>query len=207
MYIRRLIFVFIYFSLSQAFARSPMENFKNPALQFVGIWEVTRYDFRDFLEIPEDLDIQLKENAAAFPVGMRIKFKWTGSSIMPGSINPNTMEGGTPSGEVLAMTLLFPYIEKLCLGYWDYICHKNKNYGRNVMIAQIEKWDDEARNALGIWSEIEPVEYGFADLGRSFSFNVWIARKGDIVFPIYLKGRGKNGSKFGLMGIFLRKIE
>jgi hypothetical protein len=54
--------------------------------------------------LPEDLDIQFKEIAAEFPVGMRIEFRWTGSAIMPDSINPSTMKGGAPAGEVLEMT-------------------------------------------------------------------------------------------------------
>lgn len=198
------IAAFLHFS-NLAWAAPIVKKFENPAIQFVGTWQVTSHDSREFSEVPHDLARQLRENAAAFPIGMRIRFEWSGAAGMPGGIDLKTMEFTGPIGETLTMTILHPHQRKLCGGYWDHICDRDKDYVNQLMIVQIEEWNDQEK--MSMWPEIIPMEYSLVHLAKTYSFNAWIAKNGDMVFPVALDGRSRDGSEFGIMGIYLKKIE
>ncbi|UOD31883.1 hypothetical protein INH39_09530 [Massilia violaceinigra] len=198
-----LVATILWFYYNSAWTAPIVKKFKNPAMQFVGTWEVKSHDFREFYGFPEDLERQLQERVSAFPVGMHIRFEWTGSAGMPGGIDLKTMQFSGPIGETLSMTILYPDLKKLCGGYWDFICDKNKAYSNNLMIVQIEKWSVQEREA--IWPEIVPIEYSLVHLAKTYSFDAWIAKNGDMVLPIVLDGRSRDGDGFGIMGVYLEK--
>lgn len=200
-----LVATILCFSHSSAWTTPIVKKFENPAMQFLGTWEVKSHDFREFYGFPENLASQLQERASAFPIGMRIRFEWTGSAGMPGGIDLKTMQFTGPIGETMSMTILYPYLKKLCGGYWDFICDKNKDYSNNLMIVQIEKWSVREREEM--WPEIVPMEYSFAHLAKTYSFDAWVAKNGDLVFPIVLDGRSRDGDGFGIMGICLKKTD
>jgi hypothetical protein len=188
-----------------ALAVPHMKKFENPAMQFVGTWVVKKYDFREFNDIPSDFKSQFQENAAGLPVGMRIRFQWTGTAGMPGGINLRSMEFNGPRGETLSMTMLYPDLAKLCGSYWDFICRRDEDYINNLMIVQIERWDDKERER--IWSEVIPIEYNFIHLAKTYGFNVWVAKNGSLILSIILNGQGIDGEKFATMGVYLQKID
>lgn len=183
------------------------KKFENPALQFEGTWRVDSYDFREFDETPENLDEQLKDEASAFPIGQRIKFVWTGSEVMPGTIDPVTMKSNGPIGETLKMTILQPFEKKLCFNYWKFLCDgKEEDYVDGLMI-NMKRWDDRLKNKRKLWLEMNPIDYSFGHLGKSYGFNVWTAKNNDIVFSIVVDGQKKGGGDAARMGIRLKRID
>ncbi|MES2259984.1 MAG: hypothetical protein V4724_15785 [Pseudomonadota bacterium] len=203
-------FLICFFShVPDASSATKRKKFENPALQFVGTWRVDSYDFREFEAAPDDLENQLKSNAEAFPIGQRIKFAWTGSAGMPGNIDPVTMKFSGPAGETLRMTLLPPFEKKLCdRSHWDYLCDTpKKDHSDELMITEIEKWETHLVERRKTWADIKPIEYTFVHLGKSYNFNVWVAKNGDIVIPLVITGKIKGGGEATNMGIRLKRIK
>lgn len=210
-----IIFLIFTFSSSVALGAKPMANakkFTNPATKFVGRWRVESYDFRAFLNAPEDIEAQIKagEEVSAFPVGQIIEFQSLGAEVMPGTINPTTMTSTGPTGEVLAMILEAPFAQKLCTRpYWKSACEaQEKPIRREVMITDIVNWwKDAPPKYRALWADLEPLEYTFNHLGKQFSMEAWVAKNGDILFELLLKGNGLDGKPGGVAGVRLKRIK
>ncbi|MFB9246098.1 hypothetical protein IV454_06295 [Massilia antarctica] len=187
-------------------AKPKMKKFKNPAFQFVGSWSVEAYDFREFIGVPTDLDLQLQERAAAFPVGQTLKIDWTGVAVMPGNYNTEKMKFDGPIGETLSITFLTPLEKKLCNGYWDFVCSGGTaEYVKDFMIVEINKWDADDMKMAPMWPEAKHVNYSLVSLSKQHSFDVWVAHGGKLILPIFLDGKAKNGKTYGLMAVILRR--
>ena len=188
----------------------------NPALQFEGEWRVDSYDFREFVSVPTDLLVKLKNEAGAFPIGQHISFESIGVVILPGGINPETMKYVGPQGEGLKMTILRPFEHELCeRRQWSYLCEINykEDYSGELMIDGISRWArDASEEDAKIWSDLKLFQYSFLYLGKSYSFNARVARNGDIFIMIAIegivKGRGRNPDSIGWgnIGIRLKRI-
>ncbi|MCE3607080.1 hypothetical protein LXA47_26275 [Massilia sp. P8910] len=202
-----LLIVISIFSTNSTKARQPVKKFENPAFQFVGTWSVVAYDWREFKSIPIDLNKQLSTRASSFPIGQKIRIKWTGLSFMPGNYNTEKMNFDGPIGEALEITILTPYEKDLCIGYWSYLCKEDpENYVRNFMIVEIEKWDSADRLTRSIWPDVKPVEYSLVDFSKSHNIDVWFDKHGDIILPINIDGKSTRGKNFGILGVRLKRM-
>ena len=220
MKIRFFISVILMFCLfiSNANSRPSVKNkkFENPALQFEGTWRVDSYDFREFVEIPADLAIQLKNQSGAFPIGQRLRFELTGPAIISGNIDPATMKYEGPRGEGLNMTILRPFEHELCDSrLWSGLCEmKNKkDYSVDLMIGEIVNWTRGIPHEyVEVWNDVKPLQYTFLHLGKLYNFDTRVAKNGDIFIMVTVEGivkdRGKNvDTKGGAdVGIRLKRI-
>ena len=203
MKIRFLISLIVIFSIfiSNANSRPSVKHKKaaNPALQFEGLWRVDSYDFREFVGIPADLAIQLKDEAGAFPIGQRISFEATGSAIISGNIDPSTMKYEGPKGEGLTMTIQRPFERELCgRNQWHYLCEENykEDNFEELMIDEISNWTKDTRREYAeIWSDVKPLQYSFLRLTKSYHFDARVVKNGDIFIMITVKGfiKGRGG--------------
>lgn len=197
----------ILFFLISANAKPHMKKFENPAVQFVGTWRVEAYDFREFSSMPTDLNVQLKEKAASFPVGQRLKIESDGTVGMPGTYNTDKMKFEGPVGEALSITFLAPLEKQLCIGYWDFVCSGGPaGLVEDFMIVEIYKWRTEDIKNAKLWRNVKPVSYSWVSLSKQHSFDVWGTREGNLILPIFLKGKGVEGKEFGFMGVVLKRI-
>ncbi|NHZ33003.1 hypothetical protein [Massilia rubra] len=184
-----------------------MKKFENPAVQFAGTWRVEAYDFREFSEIPSDLDTQLQRKSASFPVGQRLAIDCDGAVVMPGSYNTERMKFEGPVGEALSISFLMPLEKKLCTGYWNFVCSGDESELVNTfMIVEIFKWHAENIKSAKLWTNVKPVSYSWVSLSKQHSFEVWVTKGGDLILPIFLKGKGREGKTFGTMGVILKRI-
>jgi hypothetical protein len=208
---KKIVF-YLFFFLSLFLANSikagqHVKKFENPALQFEGTWRVDAYDWREFKGVPADLVNQLQVRAASFPIGQKIRFKWSGLSLMPGNYNPKEMEFDGPVGETLEVTILAPFENELCKGYWSYLCNlQQKNYVKSFMIVEIEKWDTADPEKRLMWPDIKPVEYSLVDFSKSHNIDAWFDKQGDMIFPIIVDGQSKRGADYGTLGVRLKRI-
>lgn len=203
-----IVIISIFFLINNANARSKMKKFENPAMQFVGVWRVDSHDFREFIRVPVDLDEQLQESAASFPVGQSLKIERHGEVVMPGTFNTDTMEFEGPVGEELSIKFLTPLNKRLCTGYWDFVCSGGKSEQvKNFMITDIRKWDADDIRSAKLWRGVKHVDYSWVSLNKSHSFTAWVTREGNIILPIFLKGEGKEGRNFGFMGVILKRVD
>ncbi|HEX8612065.1 MAG TPA: hypothetical protein VF800_12325 [Telluria sp.] len=203
-----LIFLFLATFLNIAQSKPKMKRFENPAIQFIGSWHVDAYDFREFLEVPTDLEKQIKEYPASFPIGQILKIDWHGAVVMPGTINPQTGRSEGPVGEELSISFIPPLEKNLCAGYWDFVCKEGANgYVRSFMITEIYKWDAKDIRIANMWPEVKHVSYVLVALSKSHSFETWVTNKGQVVLPITLAGKTKNGKPFGVMGVILKRVD
>lgn len=189
-------------------AKPKMKKFENPAFQFIGSWRVDTYDFREFEEIPTDLNRQLREDAASFPVGQILRIDWHGAVVMPGTFNTETNKFEGPVGEELSISFMPPLQKNLCTGYWDFICSDGPSgYIKSFMIAEIYKWRKDDVRIAKMWPEVRHVSYNFVALSKSHSFETWTTNKGQLILPITLAGKAKNGKPFGVMGVILKRVD
>ena len=201
-----MLFSFVFFSVAEA--KSKMRKFDNPAFQFIGSWRVDKYDFREFLEAPTDLGNQLKEHPASFPIGQVLKINAHGLVVMPGTVNNATGELDGPVGEELSISFMPPFGNNLCTGYWDFVCKDGPNgYVRSFMIAEIYKWDAQDIRIAKMWPEVKHVSYVLVALSKSHAFETRFTTQGQIVLPITLAGKTRNGEAFGVMGVILKRVD
>ncbi len=210
------VLLFCFINGSDARPAIKKKKFKNPAFQFEGTWRVDSYDFREFVAVPDNLESKLKDEAAAFPVGQRIRFTWTGSAVMPGNIDPTTMKFSGPTGETLEMTLLQPFEKELCKrNHWDYLCGKwKKDYSDELMIDDITNWTRSIPpEYVKVWKDVKSLQYSLVHLGKSYHFDARIVKNGDIFILITIeglvKGRGNAFDTMGVgdMGVRLKRIQ
>ncbi|MDQ1834943.1 hypothetical protein [Massilia scottii] len=189
-------------------AKTNMKNFESPAVQFVGSWRVEAYDFREFTSPPADFDAQLRGNAASFPVGQMLKVESAGAAVMPGTYNTEKMKFDGPTGETLRVTFLTPLEKNLCKGYWEFICSGGESeYEKNFMIVEISRWDADDIKSAKMWPNVKQLNYSWVSLSKQHSFNIWVAKDGELILPIFLEGKAKDGKEFGFMGVRLKRIK
>lgn len=201
------ILVFSLSYLNVAEAKQRMKKFTNPAAQFVGTWRVEAHDFREFIAVPDDLALQLQDQAASFPVGQILRIDWDGQVVMPGTYNTEKNEFEGPVGEALSFTFMPPLEENLCKGYWDFVCQGGiSEYVKNFMIIGIYRWHSDDVKLAKMWPEVKHVTYSFVSLNKQHSFKVWVTKDGTLVLPIFLHGKSKEGKPFGDMGVIFKRI-
>ncbi|MDM5177976.1 hypothetical protein PO883_12320 [Massilia sp. DJPM01] len=201
-----LLLVILTYPFDSKNARAAVRKFENPALQFAGTWRVDSYDFHEFKEVPPNIESQLITHAGALPIGQKIRMEWTGLSLMPGNYNSEKMDFDGPIGEVMKMTFLMPLGKNFCKDYWEHLCTDRPiNYTVSFMIVDIVKWKGVDRNNKMSWPDVVPVEYRLVDLSKTHNVDAWVARNGDLIFPIYIDGKSKNGSNFGMLGVRLKR--
>jgi hypothetical protein len=205
-----LIFSLILFS-NEAVAAMKNKNIKNPAIQFTGVWRVEEYDFREFDSAPENLEEQLnaKHEYAGFPIGQIIEFRATGSVVMPGTIDPNTMKSNGPIGEGLTMILHSPFDKKLCArDFWREACAKpNVNFTSELIITEMTNWKkDLPEKYLNLWRDVAPIQYTFVNLGKMYNLDVWTVKNGDMMLNTLVKGRAKGGGDAAVLAIRLKRL-
>ncbi|NHZ94891.1 hypothetical protein [Massilia sp. CCM 8734] len=202
------VFVFSVTYLNAAEAKQKMRKFTNPTAQFVGTWRVEAHDFREFFAGPDNLAIQLENQAASFPVGQKLKIESTGAAVMPGTYNTekNRFEG--PVGETLLFTFMSPLEENLCKGYWNSVCGGGvSETEKDFMIVEIYRWHADDIKLAKMWPEVKHVTYSLVSLNKQHSFKVWMTKSGKLILPIFLEGKSKEGKPFGDMGVILKRIE
>lgn len=203
-----LLILFIVSWLNNAEAKSKMKKFENPAHQFIGSWRVEAYDFREFIEVPTDLDSQLKDKAASFPVGQMLEIDWHGTVVMPGTFNTETSKFEGPVGEELSIKFMTPLEKKLCTGYWNSVCGSDSSeYVKNFMIVEIYRWDAQDVRIAKMWTDVKHMTYSFVSLNKQHSFSVWVTKKGKLILPIFINGKSKVGKPFGEMGVILTRVD
>ncbi|CUI05986.1 hypothetical protein BN2497_6749 [Janthinobacterium sp. CG23_2] len=125
---------------------------------------------------------------------------------MPGNYNSEKMDFDGPIGEVVKMSFLTPLEEGFCKGYWENLCTDRPiNYTVSFMIVDIVKWKGIDRYKTRNWPDVAPVEYRLVDLSKTHNVDAWVARNGDLIFPIYIDGKSKNGTNFGMLGVRLKR--
>lgn len=188
----------------------PVQNkkkFESPAQQFAGTWQVARHDFREFNAPQENVAARLEREAAVLPVGQTVRIERTGAAALPGSIDPVSMKQVGPVGETLSLTLLRPFAKGLCDGFWSIACKDaTKDYREELIITEAEKWQRHVAERTAVWPEILPISYTLVDMGKSYVITAWVARNGDLVFPVLLEGPAKDGSDSAFMAVHLKRI-
>lgn len=199
------------FFMPIANAKSPMKKkkFENPALQFEGTWQVDSYDFREFEEVPNNINEQLLKEAGAFPIGQRIQFVSAGRSVMPGTFDTATKKFTGLIGETLEMILVQPYVKNLCQGHWDFVCvNRKENYSTEFMIVNVLNWKNGIPVSYAdIWSDVKSTQYQLTQLNKNASFDVWFAKSGDMIIPLVIEGRIKGGGEASTMGVRLKRVK
>lgn len=201
------------FSMNLCMAKTVMNNakFKDPATPFIGVWHVVSHDLREFEIPPENIEAQMTQEKefAGLPIGQIVRFDRGETQVMPGTIDPNTMRSAGPIGLVLEISLLPPFVEKLCTRpYWGEACKTPKKpLSSFAMITEITDWTKSAstKNKL-TWGDIKKEQYHFNHLGKEYNFEARIAKNGDILLDIVLDGKTKGGGNAGLAGVRLKKI-
>ncbi|ATQ73123.1 hypothetical protein CR152_00320 [Massilia violaceinigra] len=146
-------------------------------------------------------------HAGAFPIGQKIRMESAGLSLMPGNYNFEKMDFDGPIGEVIEMSFLMPFEKNFCKDYWEHLCTDRPiNYTVSFMIVDIVKWKGIDRYETRSWPDVTPVEYRLVDLSKTHNIDAWVARNGDLIFPIYIDGKSKNGSNFGILGVRLKRM-
>ena len=180
-----------------AIARPLLEKnkFENPAQKFEGTWRVERHDYREFAVAPADAATQFQNEAAAFPIGQRLRFEHTGSAALPGGIDPVTMRHTGPIGDTLRMTLLAPFAKELCSSKsWSQVCggENHKEYSDELMIDEIVNWTKETPTEYAsVWSDLLPLQYSMLHMAKTYHFKARLARNGDQYLMVTINGRAK----------------
>jgi hypothetical protein len=183
------------------------KKFSSPAQQFAGTWQVDRHDFREFSAPQDDVAAKLAREAAVLPVGQKVRIERTGSAALPGSIDPVSMKLAGPVGETLAMTILQPFEARLCDGFWSFVCEgPKKDYRDELIITEAEKWHRHVAERTAQWPDIHPISYTLVDMGKTYVLSAWVARNGELVFPVLLDGPAIDGSGSGFMAVYLKRI-
>ena len=200
------------------YASPPMKKkkFETPAAKFEGTWQVDSYDFREFVEIPNDLEKQLSDEVAAFPVGQRIRFESTGSAVLPGSIDPVTMTSPGPTGDTLNMTLLYPFVPEICKRkHWNYLCdgQSKKDVSEELMIDGVSDWTRNIPAPYAhVWDDVLKRQYSLLHMGKLYHFDARIGKNGDIFIIVTVeglaKGKGNIPDTVGMadIGIRLKRV-
>jgi hypothetical protein len=188
-----------------------VNKFKNPAIQFQGMWRVDGYDTREFEKIPKDLEEQLDADRSitTLTLGVVVELVHTGRDVMPGTINPQTMTSPGPEGETLRLTIKRPFSTQLCAReFWTIYCkYPKEDYLYEFIITEITKWTSgELKRNSKLWSDIRPITYTFVGLDRRTVFEAWVAKSGDIIFPVSINVPDKKSQTSKILGIRLKKI-
>jgi hypothetical protein len=219
-----VLIVFASFFATSTEAKTPMKKkFVNPATQFNGTWRVVSYDFREFDAAPEDLEKQLnamEHEFAVFPINLELTLENNDSFVLPGSINPETMTSPLPSAENLWVKLPSSSVKMLCKrSSWEVGCRAPiKSFEKEFLMIQLYKWDKDwvaydknSRTKIAyrkVWHDISPITYKFLDVGRTYSFDAWVAKNGDLLITISIdinSAQSKNPDRRTL-GIRLKRI-
>lgn len=183
------------------------KKFESPAQQFAGTWQVDSHDFREFTAPQENVAAKLEREAGVLPIGQKVRFERTGSAALPGSIDPVSMKQVGPVGETLALTILQPFEKRLCDGFWSFVCDgPKKDYRDELIITEAEKWHRHVAERTAVWPDINPISYTLADMGKTYVLTAWVARNGDLVFPVLLDGPAKDGSDSAFMAVRLKRV-
>lgn len=195
------IFMVFSFMNDAAAAATPLKNkkFESPARKFEGTWRVEAHDLREFVAPPADLATQLQNESGGFPIGQRLRFEYTGSAVMPGSIDPISMRAAGPAGTTLRLTLLAPFSPELCGNkVWSQVCKgtPQQDYKDEVMIDEIVNWTKEIpKEYAEVWPDMLPLQYSMLHLGKSYHFGARLAKNGDLFIMVTIDGRAKGRGK------------
>jgi hypothetical protein len=209
-----LVFSIIFiFSSNVIHARSPVKpsHFSTPVKQFEGLWEVEKYDFRAFTAPPSNLDEQLNaaDEFGGFTIGQQLEFIPSGNAVMPGSINPTTMKSSGPTGQTLHFRVMRPFAPQFCARKaWAFVCATpQQDFQSELMIKEFFNWQKDRDPAfVQLWADLLPIQYALVHLGKSYNFDVIVAKNGKLLLPIVIDGPAKNGRDAGMMGIWLKKV-
>jgi hypothetical protein len=175
-------------------AKKPLkEKIEIPLQQFVGVWRVDRYDYRDVPKKPSDLEAQLKEvsNAAALPIGQSLLIEAAAPRIPSGASRYSKatvaigerMRSSKSGGKRLDISFMPPVTLELCeREAWESACEYGRTYKAVVNVDS----DSSSLADPDAWPEIEPIAYSLAQLNEDWSLTVWVAKNGDLLLPVYL---------------------